>query len=264
MKLTLEIWRQKDRHSPGRFETYQLNEVSEHMSFLEMLDVFNQKLIREGQEPVAFDHDCREGICGMCGLVINGLAHGGFRNTTTCQLHMRHFKDGDHITIEPWRSKAFPVIKDLVVDRSALDRLMQRGGFISVRTGSAPDANSIPVPKEDADLAMDAAECIGCGACVAACPNGAAMLFTSAKLSHLGLLPQGQPERDRRALQLVEAMQKEGFGACTNYRECQAACPKGVSINFIARLNRDFMRAWLRHGREKGGKRKGASVSSGA
>ncbi len=255
MKLTLHIWRQENRRTRGRFVTYRLEEVSPHMSFLEMLDVLNEKLIREGQQPVAFDHDCREGICGMCGLVINGLPHGGFSGTTTCQLHMRHFSDGDEITIEPWRSKAFPVLKDLIVDRGSLDRLMQRGGFITVRTGAAPEANSMPVPKVAAELAMDAAECIGCGACVAACPNGAAMLFTSAKVSHLGLLPQGQPERDRRAISLVQAMEKEGFGACSNYRECQAACPKRISINFIARLNRDFMKASLRGGREAGGKR---------
>jgi len=255
MKLTLHIWRQRDRGDRGRFVTYRLDDVSPHMSFLEMLDVLNEQLVGRGEEPVAFDHDCREGICGACGVVINGLPHGGFPGTTTCQLHMRHFQDGDEITVEPWRSKAFPVIKDLVVDRSALDRIAQAGGFISVRTGSAPEANSVPVPKEAADLAMDAAECIGCGACVAACPNGAAMLFTAAKISHLGLLPQGQPERERRARNMVSAMQREGFGACTNYRECEAACPKRISINFIARMNRDFLKASLLHGRERGGKR---------
>lgn len=255
MKLTLHIWRQRDRHDRGRFVTYRLDDVSPHMSFLEMLDVLNEQLINKGEEPVAFDHDCREGICGACGLVINGLPHGGQPGTTTCQLHMRHFHDGDEITIEPWRSQAFPVVKDLVVDRSALDRIAQAGGFISVRTGSAPEANSIPVPKEAADLAMDAAECIGCGACVAACPNGAAMLFTAAKISHLGLLPQGQAERERRARNMVSAMQREGFGACTNYRECEAACPKRISINFIARMNRDFLKASLLAGSETGGKR---------
>jgi len=245
MKLYLRIWRQKDRNDKGRFVDYELDDVNEHMSFLEMLDVLNQHLIEKGEEPVAFEHDCREGICGCCSLVINGVPHGPWSKTTVCQLHMRAFKDGDHITIEPFRAKAFPVIKDLIVDRSALDRIMQAGGFIDVRTGSAPEANSIPVPKHVADLAMDAAECIGCGACVAACPNGSAMLFVAAKISHLGLLPQGQPERKKRARAMVEAMMKEGFGGCTNYRECEAVCPKGISISFIARLNRDFLGAAL-------------------
>ena len=255
MKLTLNIWRQKNRQDKGRFVTYHLEDANPHMSFLEMLDVLNQKLIVEGEEPVAFEHDCREGICGACGLVINGYPHGPQTGTTTCQLHMRHFSDGDEITIEPWRSKAFPVIKDLIVDRSSLDRVMQGGGYISVNTGVTTEANSVQVPKGKAELAMDAAECIGCGACVAACPNGAAMLFGAAKVSHLGLLPQGQPERDSRALGMVEKMQEEGFGACTNYRECEAACPKRISINFIARLNRDFFKASLLRGFEKGGKR---------
>jgi succinate dehydrogenase / fumarate reductase iron-sulfur subunit len=254
MKLTLQVWRQKNAAAKGRFETYQLAEISEHMSFLEMLDVLNQQLIESGQDPVAFEHDCREGICGACGLVINGYPHGPDQGATTCQLHMRHFKDGDTITIEPWRSKAFPVIRDLIVDRSSFDRIIQSGGFISIRTGSAPEANSIPIPKHKADLAMDAAECIGCGACVAACPNGAAMLFAAAKISHLGLLPQGQPERDSRALSMVKAAQAEGFGGCSNYRECEAVCPKRISINFIARMNRDFYKASLFEGSQKGGK----------
>ena len=243
MKLELHVWRQKDRTSKGRFVTYHLDDVNEHMSFLEMLDVLNQHLIENGGEPVAFEHDCREGICGSCGLVINGIAHGSEKGTTVCQLHMRHFKDAEVVYVEPWRSRAFPVIKDLVVDRSALDRIVQAGGFISARTGSAPDANAIPVGKTTADLAMDAAACIGCGACVAACPNGAAMLFVAAKISHLGLLPQGQPERRRRALGMVGQMEREGFGSCTNYRECEAVCPKEISIRFIARMNRDYLTA---------------------
>ncbi|MBW1809857.1 MAG: succinate dehydrogenase/fumarate reductase iron-sulfur subunit [Deltaproteobacteria bacterium] len=254
MKLTLQVWRQKNAADKGKFETYQLADISEHMSFLEMLDVLNQQLIENGQDPVAFEHDCREGICGACGLVINGYPHGPDRGATTCQLHMRYFKDGDTITIEPWRSKAFPVIRDLIVDRSSFDRIIQSGGFVSIRTGSAPEANSIPIPKHKADLAMDAAECIGCGACVAACPNGAVMLFAAAKISHLGLLPQGQPERDRRALSMVSAMQAEGFGSCSNYRECEAVCPKRISINFIAGMNRDFYKASIFKGSEKGGK----------
>lgn len=256
MKLTLNIWRQKNRQDRGGFVTYRLDDVNSHMSFLEMLDVLNQQLIEKGEQPVAFEHDCREGICGACGLVINGYPHGPQEGTTTCQLHMRHFKDGDDITVEPWRSKAFPVVKDLVVDRSSFDRLMQHGGFVSVRTGSAEDANNTPIPKEKADLAMDAAECIGCGACVASCPNGAAMLFVSAKVSHLGLLPQGQAERSRRAIRMVNAMQDEGFGACTNYRECEAVCPKRISINFIGQLNREFLKASVLAGAEKGGKYK--------
>jgi succinate dehydrogenase / fumarate reductase iron-sulfur subunit len=213
------------------------------MSFLEMLDVLNQKLILKGDRPVAFEHDCREGICGCCGFMVNGFAHGQMRKTTVCQLHMRHFKDGQTIVIEPFRSKAFPVVQDLIIDRTALDKIVQAGGFISARTGSAPDANATPISKEKADLSMDAAACIGCGACVAACPNGSAMLFTAAKISHLGLLPQGQPERWQRALRMVDKMEELGFGGCSNHGECEAVCPKGISIDFIARLNRDFMRA---------------------
>lgn len=245
MKLTLHIWRQKDTNSKGNFETYHLDNVIEDMSFLEMLDVLNEKLILEGKEPVAFDHDCREGICGACSLTINGVPHGPEKATTTCQLHMRKFSDGDEIWIEPFRAKAFPVIKDLIVDRTAFDRIIQAGGFISVNTGQAPEANSIPVPKSNAEKAMDAAQCIGCGACVAACPNGAAMLFVAAKVSHFAYLPQGQPERKRRALAMVEQMQKEGFGNCTNYYECEAVCPKEISVRFIALMNRDYLKASL-------------------
>ena len=245
MRLQLHIWRQRNRTDSGRFVTYELADVDEHMSFLEMLDLLNERLIGKGEQPVAFEHDCREGICGSCGLVINGIAHGKEKGTTVCQLHMRHFADGDVVYIEPFRARAFPVIKDLVVDRSAFDRIVQAGGFVSARTGSAPDGNAMPVPKPVADLAMDAAECIGCGACVAACPNGAAMLFLAAKISHLGLLPQGQPERSARARAMVSRMEYEGFGSCTNYRECEAVCPKRISVNFIARLNRDFMKAAL-------------------
>src|SRR5438105_2895544 len=224
---------------------YEVPGVNEHMSFLEMLDVLNQGLIEKGEDPIAFDHDCREGICGMCGFMIDGKAHGGFKGTTVCQLHMRHFKDGDELYLEPWRAAAFPVIKDLVVDRSAFDRIIAAGGFISVPTGSAPDGNAIPVPKPAADRAMDAAACIGCGACVAACPNASAMLFTAAKVSHLGLLPQGQPERYTRVRRMVAQMDAEGFGTCTNHFECEAVCPKSISVAFIARLNRDYIRASL-------------------
>ncbi len=244
--LTLNVWRQAGPDAEGAFETYHLNSVSTHMSFLEMLDVLNEQLLAEGREPVAFDHDCREGICGSCGVVLNGQAHGPDRDTTVCQLHMRRFHDGDTITIEPFRAEAFPVVKDLVVDRSAFDRIIGVGGFVSARTGAAPDANAIPVPKEEADLAMDAASCIGCGACVASCPNAAAMLFVSAKVSHLGRLPQGAPERDERVVAMVQAMDGEGFGNCTNVGECEAACPKGISVGNIARLNRDFVRATIR------------------
>lgn len=243
MNLTVHVWRQPGPSAPGRFVTYPVKGVSEHMSFLEMLDVLNQQLIAAGEEPVAFEHDCREGICGSCSMVINGMAHGPQRGTTVCQLHMRHFSDGDVLYVEPWRAKAFPVIKDLVVDRSAFDRILQAGGFISVRTGAAPDANATPIPKADSDAAMDAAECIGCGACVAACPNGAAMLFVAAKISHLALLPQGQPERARRATSMVSRMDQEGFGACSNHRECEAVCPKRISITNIARLNRELLKA---------------------
>jgi succinate dehydrogenase / fumarate reductase iron-sulfur subunit len=243
MNLTLKIWRQSKSGAAGKFVTYDATDISPDMSFLEMLDVLNERLIAKGEEPVAFDSDCREGICGTCGMVINGIAHGPLPATTACQLHMRHFKDGDKITIEPWRAKAFPVLKDLVVDRAAFDRIIQAGGFVSVKTGSAPEANTVPVPKANADLAMDAAACIGCGACVAACPNASAMLFTAAKISHLGLLPQGQPERMDRALAMARQMDKEGFGGCTNIGECTAVCPKEISQNFIARANRDYLKA---------------------
>jgi len=245
MRVELHIWRQAGPREKGRFVTYPLDGVSEHMSFLEMLDHLNQQLITRGEEPVAFEHDCREGICGSCGLVINGTAHGPLPRTTVCQLHMRHFSDGDVIFVEPWRAKAFPVLKDLVVDRSAFDRIIAAGGFISTRTGSAPDANAIPVPKAAADQAMDAAACIGCGACVAACPNGAAMLFVAAKITHLGLLPQGQPERSLRVRSMIAQMEREAFGGCSNYRECEAVCPKNISVSTIARLNRDYLKASL-------------------
>ena len=245
MNLTLHIWRQKDGKDKGKMETYQANDVSPDMSFLEMLDVVNEDLIRDGKRPIAFDHDCREGICGMCSMVVNGRPHGPQKATTTCQLHMRKFKDGDTITIEPWRARAFPVVQDLVVDRSAFDRIIQAGGYVSIRTGSAPDANAIPIGKEVADQAMDAATCIGCGACVAACKNASAMLFTSAKVSQLALLPQGQPEREQRALNMVAQMDLEGFGNCTNTYECEAACPKEISVKFIAKMNREYINAKL-------------------
>jgi succinate dehydrogenase / fumarate reductase iron-sulfur subunit len=243
MKIILHVWRQKNANDKGRFVRYEAPNVNSHMSFLEMLDIVNEGLIEKGEEPIAFEHDCREGICGCCGLVINGVPHGPQRGGATCQLHMRSYKDGDEIWIEPFRAKAFPVLKDLIVDRSALDRIVESGGYISVRTGSPQDANAILIKKENADLAMDAAACIGCGACVAACPNASAMLFTSAKVSHLGLLPQGQPERMARVLNMVDIMDQEGFGGCTNHRECEAACPKEISVNFIARLNRDLMKS---------------------
>lgn len=243
MRLVLKIWRQKNAKAPGRMVRYELNNVSEHMSFLEMLDVLNEELTAKNEDPVAFEHDCREGICGSCGFMINGVAHGPQRSTTVCQLHMRHFKDGQELWLEPWRAKAFPVLKDLVVDRNAFDRIIMAGGFVSVNTGGAPDGNAIPIEKEKADMAMDAAQCIGCGACVAACPNASAVLFTSAKISHLALLPQGQPERTRRVRNMVEQMQQELFGACTNHGECEAVCPKGIKLENIARMNRDFMKA---------------------
>lgn len=245
MKLKLNVWRQKNGASKGQFESYNANEVSKDMSFLEMLDVLNEELMVKGQDPIAFDHDCREGICGSCSMVINGRPHGPQKNTTACQLHMRQFKDGDEITVEPWRAKAFPVIKDLAVDRAAFDRIIQAGGFVSVATGNAPDGNAIPVPKENADRAFDAAACIGCGACVAACPNASAMLFTSAKVAHLALLPQGQPERMERVRKMVAAMDAEDFGGCTNHGECEAACPKGISLENIALMNRDFVKATI-------------------
>jgi succinate dehydrogenase / fumarate reductase iron-sulfur subunit len=245
INLKLNVWRQKNRGAAGQFVTYEARAISTDMSFLEMLDVVNEGLIAKGEEPIAFDHDCREGICGQCGVVINGSPHGPRRATTSCQLHMRSFKDGDVLTLEPWRAAGFPVIKDLMVDRSAFDRIIAAGGFIAVRTGNAPEANSLPVAKDDADLAMDAAACIGCGACVAACPNASAMLFVSAKVEHLNLLPQGQPERYRRAVSMVNQMDAEGFGNCTNHGECEAACPKEIPIAFIARLNRDCLKASL-------------------
>jgi len=253
MRLVLNVWRQAGPEAPGKLVRYEVPDVNEHMSFLEMLDVLNERLIEKGETPIAFDHDCREGICGSCGFVIDGVAHGKMKATTVCQLHMRHFADGDELTLEPWRAKAFPVIRDLVVDRSAFDRIVQAGGFVSVNTGSAPDGNAIPVPKNDADVAMDAAQCIGCGACVAQCPNGAAQLFAAAKISHLALLPQGQPERWRRVDRMVAQLEHEAFGSCTNFGECEAVCPKGISIDFIAMLNRDWLRVALRGERESAG-----------
>ena len=241
MELTLQVWRQAGPDAPGALTEYRATDISPDMSFLEMLDVVNERLIEKGEVPIAFDHDCREGICGSCGMMINGVAHGPMKGTATCQLHMRSFRSGDTLVIEPWRARAFPVIKDLVVNRGALDRVIGAGGYVTVSTGGAKDGNTIPVPKVDADAAMDAAACIGCGACVAACPNGSASLFTSAKISHLGLLPQGQPERYRRALKMVAQMDLESFGGCTLYGECQEACPKEISIDFISRMNRDFL-----------------------
>jgi succinate dehydrogenase / fumarate reductase iron-sulfur subunit len=245
MQLTLLVWRQAGPNAKGAFERYEVPGVSPDMSFLEMLDVLNERLTEEKASPIAFDHDCREGICGACGVMINGVAHGPMEGTATCQLHMRSFSDGQTITIEPWRATAFPVLRDLVVDRGAFDRIIAAGGFVSVSTGSPPDANTIPIPKVDADAAMDAAACIGCGACVAACPNASASLFTAAKITHLGLLPQGQPERARRAVRMVEQMDIEQFGHCTWHGECQEACPKDISIDTIARMNRDYVRAAL-------------------
>lgn len=246
MKLTLKVWRQDNNDSNGRFEVHDLDGVSEDSSFLEMMDQLNEQLLSQGIEPILFDHDCREGICGTCSLTINGYAHGPENSTTTCQLHMRKFRDGETITIEPFRARAFPVVRDLVVDRSAFDRITQAGGFITVRTGSAPDGNALPVPKTESDKAMDAAACIGCGACVASCKNASAMLFTSAKAGHLNLLPQGQAEKDKRVLSMVKTMDEAGFGNCRNYGECSAACPKDISLDYIAQLNRDHAKAKIK------------------
>ncbi len=257
MNLTLYVWRQPGPEAPGKLVKYDARDISDEMSFLEMLDVVNEGLIESGQEPIAFDSDCREGICGSCGLMINGMAHGPLQGTATCQLHMRSFKDGDTIYIEPWRARAFPVLKDLVVDRSALDRIIASRGYITARTGSAPDANSILIGKDDVERAMDAAACIGCGACVAACPNASAMLFTASKVTHLGLLPQGQPERARRALEMVDQMDAEGFGGCTWFGECQEACPKEIRIEVISRMYRDYLRSSV-------GSRADAAVAGGS
>jgi succinate dehydrogenase / fumarate reductase iron-sulfur subunit len=246
MNLTLKVWRQKNGNDAGGFETYQVKDISSEMSFLEMFDVLNERLIAEGKEPIAFDHDCREGICGMCSMVIDGRPHGPWEATTTCQLHMRAYKDGDTITVEPWRANAFPVVKDLVVDRSSFDRIIQAGGFISVNTGNAVDGNAIPIEKDHADDAFAAAACIGCGACVAACKNSSAMLFVSAKISHLALLPQGEPERKQRVVNMIAQMDKEGFGSCTNTYSCEAECPKEISVTNIARLNREYLEASLK------------------
>ena len=248
MHVKLHVWRQAGPDAPGAMETYEATDISEEMSFLEMLDVVNERLNAEGREPIAFEHDCREGICGSCGMMINGQAHGPQKGTATCQLHMRKFADGDEIYIEPWRAKAFPVLRDLIVDRSPLDRIIEAGGFVTAPTGAAPDANLTPIPKEAADAAMDAAACIGCGACVAACPNSAGQLFTSAKVSHLNLLPQGQAERYQRVVNMVDTME-EYFGSCTNHGECQEACPKEISIDFIAYMNRDYVKAQLKNRR---------------
>jgi succinate dehydrogenase / fumarate reductase iron-sulfur subunit len=243
MNINLKVWRQKNRNTKGGFQSYQVSEISEDMSFLEMFDVLNERLISEGTAPIAFDHDCREGICGMCSMYINGRPHGPLKGVTTCQLHMRSFKDGDTIVVEPWRADAFPIVKDLAVDRSAFDRVISAGGFVSVNTGNAQDGNSIPIPKDNADKAFAAAACIGCGACVAACKNASAMLFVSAKISQLALLPQGQPERQERALSMVAQMDAEGFGACTNTGACSAECPKEISLENIARMNREYLGA---------------------
>ena len=248
MNLKLKVWRQDNAEDEGRFEHFEALDISPDMSFLEMLDVVNEGIISDGDEAIAFDSDCREGICGTCSMVINGVPHGGQKGTTACQLHMRHFNDGDTIVIEPWRATAFPVHRDLIVDRSSFDRIQRSGGFISVRTGSVPDANATPVAKENSDLAMDAAQCIGCGACVAACKNASAMLFVAAKVSHLSLMPQGQPERNRRALAMVNQMDEEGFGNCSVNGSCEAVCPKEISLDFIARMNREYGRALLKKG----------------
>jgi succinate dehydrogenase / fumarate reductase iron-sulfur subunit len=253
VNVTLHVWRQASERAQGRFVTYRADGISPDASFLEMLDVVNERLTERGEEPIAFSHDCREGICGSCGIMINGVAHGPERGAATCQLHMRSFRDGAEIHVEPWRARAFPVVKDLVVDRRALDRIIEAGGFITAPTGGAQDANAILIPKSSVDTAMDAAACIQCGACVAACPNGSASLFTAAKITHLGLLPQGQPERPRRALRMVAQMDAEGFGHCTFYGECQEACPKLISIDTIVRMNRDYMRAVLTAAAERTG-----------
>jgi succinate dehydrogenase / fumarate reductase iron-sulfur subunit len=254
MKITLNIWRQASGTSSGRMERYELPNVNEDMSFLEMLDVLNDELIQNGKDPVAFEHDCREGICGSCGFMIDGVAHGPMPGTTVCQLHMRHFNNGDQLTLEPWRAKAFPILKDLMVDRNALDRIIAAGGYISVNTGNAQDANCLPIPKPDAERAMDAAACIGCGACVAACPNASASLFTGAKVSHLGLLPQGQPERYQRVARMVKIAGEEGFGGCTNIGECEAVCPKRIPIEVIGRMHRDYIKAsWAERPASSGG-----------
>jgi succinate dehydrogenase / fumarate reductase iron-sulfur subunit len=240
------VWRQPSKDQPGAMKAYDVENVSEHMSFLEMMDTLNEQLQAKGEESVAFDHDCREGICGMCSMVINGIPHGGHRGVTTCQLHMRHFKDGDEIYVEPWRAKAFPVLRDLVVDRGAFDRIIASGGYVSVNTGGAPDANALPIPKKEADLAMDAAQCIGCGACVAACKNASAMLFVAAKASHLGHLPQGEPERLERAKNMSMQMDAEGFGTCSNLSQCEAVCPKEIPVRVIAEFNRDLIKSQLK------------------
>ncbi len=257
LNLTVNVWRQKDAKSPGKMVPYKVTGISEHASFLEMLDILNEQLQGKGEEPIAFDHDCREGICGSCSLMINGRPHGGQKGTTTCQLHMRKFKNGDEIFVEPWRAGAFPVLRDLSVDRSSFDRIQQAGGFVSTNVGSAPDANSVPIGKEDADRAMDAAACIGCGACVAACPNSSAMLFVGAKLAHLHSLPQGQPERSHRSQAMVNAMDAAGFGNCSNHYECEAACPKEISRDVISQMNKDYVKASFTH-RERSGKGDGA------
>jgi succinate dehydrogenase / fumarate reductase iron-sulfur subunit len=253
MRIILHIWRQPNRTAPGKMVRYEVPNVNEHMSFLEMIDVLNEDLTRKGEDPVAFEHDCREGICGCCGFMINGVPHGPRRGTTVCQLHMRHYRDGDELWLEPYRAAAFPIVKDLVVDRSALDRIIAAGGYVSVSTGSAPDGNALPIVKQCSDMAMDAASCIGCGACVASCPNASASLFTAAKISHLALLPQGQAERDRRAIRMVAQMLEEGFGYCTNAGECEAVCPKGITLDNIARMNRDFLKAAITYREETSG-----------
>ena len=252
MNYTLKIWRQNNAGARGEFVTYQVKDIASDMSFLEMLDALNEELLEKGETPVTFEHDCREGICGSCGFLVNGVAHGGQKATTVCQLAMRHFKDGETITLEPWRAKAFPIIRDLMVDRSAFDRIIQSGGYISVPVGSAPEASTTLVPKQISETSFDAAACIGCGACVAACPNASAMLFTSAKATHLNLLPQGQPQRDSRTLSMVTTMEIEGFGSCTNHGECEAVCPKEIPIEFIGKLNRDLFRATLCHSQTEG------------